>query len=124
MWDLWWTKWHWGRFSPSTSVSPANSHSPNAPQHHHISSGAGTVGQTVAAVPTKWTQSHPMRKINNGDDFIHSDSKLLWGFPWPIILKQEIRKFKSFLFSLALQPQFRPWPTFMKLSVSLQFSRS
>jgi hypothetical protein len=27
MWDLWWTKWHWGRFSPSTSVSPANSHS-------------------------------------------------------------------------------------------------
>jgi hypothetical protein len=24
MWDLWWAKWHWGRFSP---VSPANSHS-------------------------------------------------------------------------------------------------
>jgi hypothetical protein len=23
-WDLWWTKWRWGRFSPSTSVSPAN----------------------------------------------------------------------------------------------------
>jgi hypothetical protein len=27
MWDLWSTKWHWGRFPPSTSVSPANSHS-------------------------------------------------------------------------------------------------
>jgi hypothetical protein len=27
MWGLWWTKWHWGKFSPSTSVSPANSHS-------------------------------------------------------------------------------------------------
>jgi hypothetical protein len=26
-WDLWWTKWCWGRFSPSTSVSPANLHS-------------------------------------------------------------------------------------------------
>jgi hypothetical protein len=26
-WDLWWTKWHWGRFSSSTSVSPSNSHS-------------------------------------------------------------------------------------------------
>jgi hypothetical protein len=25
-WDLWWTKWLWGRFSPSTSVSPANLH--------------------------------------------------------------------------------------------------
>jgi hypothetical protein len=25
-WDLWWTKWCWGRFSPSTSVFPANIH--------------------------------------------------------------------------------------------------
>jgi hypothetical protein len=25
--DFWWTKWHWGKFSASTSVSPANSHS-------------------------------------------------------------------------------------------------
>jgi hypothetical protein len=24
MWGLWWTKRHWGRFSPSTSVSSAN----------------------------------------------------------------------------------------------------
>jgi hypothetical protein len=23
-WDLWWTKWRWRRFPPSTSVSPAN----------------------------------------------------------------------------------------------------
>jgi hypothetical protein len=29
MWDLWWTKWRWGRFSPSTLVSPANLHSTN-----------------------------------------------------------------------------------------------
>jgi hypothetical protein len=28
-WDLWWTKWRWGRFSPSTSVSPANLYSTN-----------------------------------------------------------------------------------------------
>jgi hypothetical protein len=28
MWVLWWTKRHWGRFSPITSVSPAN-HSTN-----------------------------------------------------------------------------------------------
>jgi hypothetical protein len=28
-WFLWWAKWHWGSFSPSTSVSPANSHSTN-----------------------------------------------------------------------------------------------
>jgi hypothetical protein len=24
VWDLWWTKWRWDRFSPSTSDSPAN----------------------------------------------------------------------------------------------------
>jgi hypothetical protein len=24
MWDLWWTKWHWNRFSPSTLISPSN----------------------------------------------------------------------------------------------------
>jgi hypothetical protein len=29
-----------------------------------------------------------------------------------------------FLFPLALQPQFGPWPTSMKLSVSLRFTRS
>jgi hypothetical protein len=29
MWDLWWTKWRWGRFSLSASVSPANLHSTN-----------------------------------------------------------------------------------------------
>jgi hypothetical protein len=29
MWDLRWTKWHLGRFSPSTSVSHANLHSTN-----------------------------------------------------------------------------------------------
>jgi hypothetical protein len=28
MCGLWWTKQHWGRFSPSTSISPAN-HSTN-----------------------------------------------------------------------------------------------
>jgi hypothetical protein len=26
MWDLWWTKWRWGTFSPGTSGSPANLH--------------------------------------------------------------------------------------------------
>jgi hypothetical protein len=29
MWDLWWTKWRWGRFPPVTSVSPANLHFTN-----------------------------------------------------------------------------------------------
>jgi hypothetical protein len=37
---LWWTKWRWGRFSPSTSVAPANFHSTNCSKNHpHLSSG-------------------------------------------------------------------------------------
>jgi hypothetical protein len=32
MWNLWWTKWHWDRFSPpSTSVFPCQFHSTGAP---------------------------------------------------------------------------------------------
>jgi hypothetical protein len=45
MWDMWWTKWRWGRFSPSTSVSPANLHSTNfSTITYHPSSWAGTIG--------------------------------------------------------------------------------
>jgi hypothetical protein len=29
MWDMWGTKWHWSRFSPSTPASHDNSHSTN-----------------------------------------------------------------------------------------------
>jgi hypothetical protein len=37
---LWWTKWRWGRFCPSTSVSPANFYSTNCSKNHpHLSSG-------------------------------------------------------------------------------------
>jgi hypothetical protein len=37
---LWWTKWCWGRFSPSTSVSLAKFHSTNCSKNHpHLSSG-------------------------------------------------------------------------------------
>jgi hypothetical protein len=44
---LWWTKWRWGRFSPSTSVSPANFHSTNCSKNHlHLSSGVCTIGQS------------------------------------------------------------------------------
>jgi hypothetical protein len=43
---LWWTKWRWGRFSPSTSVSPANLYSTNCSKNHpHLSSGVCAIGQ-------------------------------------------------------------------------------
>jgi hypothetical protein len=33
MWDFWWTKWHWDRFFPSTSVFPCQFHSTGALLH-------------------------------------------------------------------------------------------
>jgi hypothetical protein len=52
-WDLFWTKWYLGRFSPSTSVSPCQ-FSFHQLLHigHHLSFGAGTVGQLMADVPS------------------------------------------------------------------------
>jgi hypothetical protein len=47
--DLWWTKWHWGRFSPSISVSLPILVPPIAP---HSSSGAGRTGQIEKDVPS------------------------------------------------------------------------
>jgi hypothetical protein len=46
MWDLWWTKWHWGRFS-STSVSPCQFLFHRLLHTYHLSSGNGKIGQLV-----------------------------------------------------------------------------
>jgi hypothetical protein len=64
-WDLWWTNWHYGRFSLSTSVSPANLHSTKSPSSQ--SPGAGRIGQkwpTCRVYPI-WTPSRTMRKMYN-----------------------------------------------------------
>jgi hypothetical protein len=53
MWDLWWTKLHWGRFSPSTSVYPANAAPHSSSSTSSSSSGAGTIDQLVADVPNE-----------------------------------------------------------------------
>jgi hypothetical protein len=60
MWDLWWTKWHWGRFSPSTLVSPANPHSTDC--SIIIIDHPGLVQQANSGRRTKWTQSHPTQR--------------------------------------------------------------
>jgi hypothetical protein len=52
MWELWWSKWHWGTFFPSTSVSPANSHSDYSTFIAIYPPVAGTTGEFVADVPS------------------------------------------------------------------------
>jgi hypothetical protein len=56
---LWWTEWHWGKFPPTTSVSPADSHPTKWSTLGSINRG-GTVGQLVADVPDglSLTSSH------------------------------------------------------------------
>jgi hypothetical protein len=36
MWNLWWIKWHWSGFPPSTLVFPANSSANSSPFINHL----------------------------------------------------------------------------------------
>jgi hypothetical protein len=49
----------YGRFSPISSVSLANSVQRLLYNHYHPSSGAGAVGQTVAEVPSGLSLTPP-----------------------------------------------------------------
>jgi hypothetical protein len=52
-WDLWWTNWRWGRFSPSTSVSPANFHST---KFSILTITLGRYNKPVSGRRAEWTQ--------------------------------------------------------------------
>jgi hypothetical protein len=53
MWDLWWTKWHWSRFSPSTLVSLANHHFTN---FSIITNTRGRHNRPTGGRSVEWTQ--------------------------------------------------------------------
>jgi hypothetical protein len=65
MWDLWWTKQHWARLSPSTPVSPAK-HSSSL-----IIIRGGTIGQTVASMIVD-SVSHLLGLNTNTTDSLHT----------------------------------------------------
>lgn len=59
MWDLLWTKSHWGSFSPSTSAPPPPSIiSLNDPQSASLIN-QGCYNRPNIGQHTKWTQPHP-----------------------------------------------------------------
>ena len=63
MWDLWWTKWHWSKFSLNTSVFTCQYKATNAPYsfpHLHGCCGA-RIAQLVYRHATGWTvwESNP-----------------------------------------------------------------
>jgi hypothetical protein len=52
IWDLWWTKWQWGRYSQSTSVSSASSHYTDCPTLIIIYLPVLITDQILADVPS------------------------------------------------------------------------
>jgi hypothetical protein len=78
MWDLWWTKWRWGRFSPSTSVSPAYLHSTNF-STITITYHLGLVHSASSGHSTKRLSLTPLRIIKkNKGDVIFNMQQMLW----------------------------------------------
>jgi hypothetical protein len=81
MWGLWWTKRHWGRFSPSTSVSPAN-HSTNV---SIIIITRGWHNRPLSGRSAEWTQldsTHPIYQLkkfiwnkNEGERILGASSR-------------------------------------------------
>jgi hypothetical protein len=76
MWDLWWTKWHWSRFSPSTLV-PLPVLIPSLHTHHHLSSGAGTIGKILADIPSGLSLTPPQETKKKRSVYIKYDVKTL-----------------------------------------------
>jgi hypothetical protein len=82
---LWWTKWHWDRFSPSTSVSPVNSHSTDCsatiiiiiiiiPQHSKTRNAARDTHKSAPNIRKKWQRcGKKYKKIITG----HGEKKIL-----------------------------------------------
>jgi hypothetical protein len=54
MWNLWWPNWHCGKIFSEYFGIPCqfSLHRLLHTHHHHLSSGAGTIGQLVADVPS------------------------------------------------------------------------
>jgi hypothetical protein len=62
MFNLWWTKRHWGRFSPNTSVFPACHPTDSSTLIITIIREAGTVGQMVVDMPSRLSLTQPQDK--------------------------------------------------------------
>jgi hypothetical protein len=82
MWDLWWTNWHSGRFSPTISVFPCQFSFHRLLHIHNLSSGAGTIGQIVLDVPSglSLTSPHETKNYNLLHEFCVLGDKAVWAY--------------------------------------------
>jgi hypothetical protein len=87
MWGLWWTKWHWGRFSPRNSVSPAN-HSTN---FSIIIITRGWHNRPLSGCSVEWTLIPPPTvQIKKNSVWLRAG--------WPRGQSWSLGRFKNFLF--------------------------
>jgi hypothetical protein len=78
MWNLWRTKYQWGRFPPGTSVSPANSHSTD--YSTLIISYRRCHNRPVRRRRTKWTQS---LHTSSRQKMLQYNKKCILSLPFP-----------------------------------------
>jgi hypothetical protein len=76
MWDLWWTKWHWGGFSPRPSVSPVSSHSTKCSLLINLP-GAGTTGQSETDILSGISLTPPQEIKKNKITYVCNDTSVL-----------------------------------------------
>jgi hypothetical protein len=78
IWDLLWTKGHWGGFSPSNLLSPTNHHSTNF--SINIITRVGTIDLLLVTVPNgpNWTPTSGvrMKKIKKLSKFSDNNNSL------------------------------------------------
>jgi hypothetical protein len=67
MWDLWWTKLRMAQVFAEYFGFPCQFSIHRLLHTHHLSSGAGTIGQLVAAVPSELSLTPPQetKKVVN-----------------------------------------------------------
>jgi hypothetical protein len=93
MWVSWWTKWHWGRFSQSTSVSHANIHSTDC----------STITVIWATYQAESVSPHPkILKKKKTDVWSCHIPQLPWVRKLRPVFRMEIQKFKSGTFQVIM----------------------
>jgi hypothetical protein len=61
MWGLWWTKWHWSKVFSVYFGFPCQFSFHRLLHIRHLSSGAVTIRQLVADVPSGFSSPHPKK---------------------------------------------------------------
>jgi hypothetical protein len=120
-WYLWWTKWHWGMFLPSTSVSPASSRSvkcstrichPHSGLEHGLSSCPLTNGFS-------FPPAHELKKLSLQVFYLDYYDGITY---WLIVIYQLQIKYEGIIDSCFMYRRLRNCIGFITSSDSIMLS--